>query len=199
MFGPTGSGKTMALVKLSIIMNLLGKKVLVISADTYKVGGAEQLSTYASIAGIPFKTAYNIKDLKKYLNEENDYDFVFIDTKGVSYRNNKHIFEISDQIKAVNPDRNFLVIPANISKGSLDQFLDETESIKFTDIILTKLDEAAKIGGVISGLAERELAITYLSYGQNVPDDISPANSEKLGNIALPLGQKIDIVKLFDE
>jgi flagellar biosynthesis protein FlhF len=199
MIGPTGAGKTMALIKLAIIMNLLGKKVFIISADTYKVGGSEQLSTYASIAGIPFKTAYGIKDLKKFLNDENDYDFVFIDTKGVSYRNHKHIFEVADQIKAINPDRNFLVLPANISKASLDELLDETSSIKFTDIILTKLDESAKIGGVISGLSERKLPISYLTYGQNVPDDISPADSTKLGHIALPLGKKIDIIKLLDE
>lgn len=197
--GPTGAGKTMALVKLAIIMNLLGKKVLIISADTYKVGGAEQLSTYASIAGIPFKTVYNIKDLRKILHDETDFDYIFIDTKGVSYRNNKHIFEISDYLKVAKPDKSFLVLNANISSGSLQEIIKESRTLNITDVILTKLDESAKIGGVISTIYENQLPITYLSYGQNVPNDISPADSEKLGHIALPTGNKIDIVKLLDE
>ncbi|MDC1067531.1 flagellar biosynthesis protein FlhF [Candidatus Kapabacteria bacterium] len=197
--GPTGSGKTMALVKLAIIMSLLGKKVLILSADTYKVGGAEQLSTYASIAGLPFKTVYSIKDLRKYLTEETEYDFVFLDTKGVSYRNNKHIFEISDYLKVAKPDKNFLVVNANMSSGSFREILKELNSFNYTDIILTKLDESAKIGGIISAIDESGFPITYLTYGQNIPDDISPANAEKLGHIALPLNNKIDIIKLLDE
>jgi flagellar biosynthesis protein FlhF len=198
--GPTGSGKTLALVKLSIIMNILGSKVMLVSADTYKVGGAEQLQTYASIAGVPFKAVYSLKEIKTVLTENTDFDFIFIDNKGVGHRDIKNLNLVSDYLKISKPDRTCLAMPSNISQNSFEDILSKYIKLNPTDIILTKLDESHSIGGLISAVNKYSIPVTYLTYGQNVPDDISPADIKKLGRLALPNGDVgYSIQELFDE
>ncbi|MPN25537.1 Flagellar biosynthesis protein FlhF [bioreactor metagenome] len=91
--GPTGSGKTTTLIKLAIVCKLLHKfRILIVSTDTYKVGGSEQLQTLASISGIAFTVAYTPAELRKIVNEETKYDMIMIDTVG---RNPNNLDELN--------------------------------------------------------------------------------------------------------
>ena len=109
--GPTGSGKTTALAKLAIISKLvMESNPFIISADSHKVGGAEQLQTFASIASIPFAVVYNRTDLIDSLAGQFDKDFIFIDTTGRSPFNKESISEIKELLEPVKIDVTFLVL-----------------------------------------------------------------------------------------
>lgn len=199
--GVTGGGKTMSLIKLAIISKLVfNANTLIVSADTHKVGGAEQLQTYSSIAGIQFKTAYNVKDLKKIISEEDKFDFIFIDTNGIGQKDNKKLSEVGEFVRASKADRVFLVQPATMSEKSFRNVLENFLSISPTDIILTKLDEAVAIGGVASILTEFAMPMTYFSFGQKVPEDIEPARRNTFGKLILPDPNSVtDIGEIFKQ
>lgn len=179
--GTTGNGKTSTLVKIALVCKLVyGSKCLLVSADKHKVGGSDQLRTFASIADMDYATAYSKEEIKKVLDEKEKYDFVFFDTAGRSQNDNKNLLEVSEQMKTILPDRIFLVIATNLSQMSVSDILQKYTIMPVTDIILTKLDEASRMGGPITALYKSRAPLTYLSYGQEIPDDIQPASRESL-------------------
>jgi len=195
--GPTGGGKTMSLVKVAIISKLvLNANIMIISADHFKVGGADQLQTYSSIAGIPFKSVYSNKELKNILTSNQDVDFIFVDTIGSSQREADMLNEVSDIIKICKADRVMLCQSAVASSANFRNVLENYISLSPSDIILTKLDEAVAIGGIVSILKEFKIPLTYLSYGQKVPDDLEPASRKLIGKITL--GEKGTIPNIKD-
>ncbi len=184
--GPSGGGKTMSLVKVAIIAKLvLNANSLIVSADHFKVGGADQLQTYASIAGIPFKSVYSNKELKKVITGGSDVDFIFVDTIGSSQRDSSILDEVADIIKICKADRVMLCQSAIASGANFRNVLESYLYCSPSDIILTKLDEAVAIGGIIAILKEFQIPLTYLSYGQKVPDDLEPASRKLIGKLAL--------------
>jgi flagellar biosynthesis protein FlhF len=185
--GTSGSGKTSALVKIAVVNKLLHKSnILIISADTNKVGGAEQLETFAAIATIPFFKAYSPKELAKIIENSKDYDLILIDTAGKSHKDNKHMKELYDYTKQARANKIFLVQSANISLSTFKGVMDRFNYFKPDSIVLTKLDESDNIGAVLSHLIEKKLPISYLSTGQQIPEDIEPADKVKLSRLILP-------------
>jgi len=185
--GTNGSGKTTALVKLAIISKLaLESNVSVISADTQKVGGFEQLQTFASIANIPFEAMYNLNDIYKSISEKLDKNFIFIDTTGLSQNNQEGMNELRSLINTIKPDQNFLVISAGTSLSTFNQIIRKFEQTNPSALILTKLDEAATIGNVVSALLEKPIPIAYFSAGTKIPDDIEPFTKELIGKMIFP-------------
>jgi flagellar biosynthesis protein FlhF len=202
--GATGSGKTTSLIKLAIISKLLNKSnVLIISTDTYKVGGFEQLQTLASISGIAFATAYSPEELKNIIREESKFDLIMIDTVGRNPNNYEDMKNIMEFQKAVSPDLTYLVISATTSESALENTISKFERFlidkseinekndekaanninnKKTELatIITKVDESSGLGNIVSALHKRDLPLAYFTTGQLIPDDIEPADSEKL-------------------
>jgi flagellar biosynthesis protein FlhF len=185
--GTTGSGKTTTIAKLAVLMKLVFKtNVLIISADSYKVGGAEQLQTFAAIAGIPFQVAYSTQELRQILRQETQRDFIFIDTTGRSQQNKAQMNDLTATAEAATPDITYLIQSATTSEATIKQVLKSFKSIQPDALILTKLDEAASLGGIIDALEENKLPLAYLCNGQQIPDDIEPASREKLAEKILP-------------
>jgi flagellar biosynthesis protein FlhF len=184
--GPTGCGKTCTLVKLALVCKLLlQSEVMVISTDTGKVGGAEQLQTYCSIAAIPFRSVYNPNDLQKIVNEEMGRSHIFIDTSGAGYYK-REMHEIVRFIGSIAVNNIFLVLSMTSSTSSIKKAIEEFSVLKPNGLILTKLDEAARIGNIIEALQDTDLFISYITNGIKIPDDIEPATQEKLWDILIP-------------
>ena len=184
--GPTGSGKTTTLAKLAILSKLIySANTLLISADTHKVGGSDQLQTFASIAGIPFRSAYNANDIAKIISEEQDRDFIFIDTTGRSHKNAEHISELSDYIRASNCNHLYLVLSATASKNNLDETIKQFSKLNLGSIVVTKIDELSISGELLEVLRKYFFPVSYFSVGQEIPDDIEPATAELLANLIL--------------
>ncbi len=191
--GPTGSGKTTTIAKLAVVCKIVFQaNILVVSADTIKVGGAEQLQTFTSIAGIPFQTAYSIQDLRQLIKQEQFRDIILIDTVGRSHKNSEHLEELSHINDAVNPNSSLLVLPANYSAATIDSVIQRFTSLGLNGIILSKIDEVDQIGIVIEALKKHQLPLTYFTTGQKVPGDLEPATAEMLSQLILPDSITID-------
>lgn len=180
--GPTGSGKTTALIKLAIISKLvLNGNLMIISTDTQKVGGAEQLQTYSSIASIPYRAVYSPEELKKILSQENDKDFIFIDTTGRNPKLEEQMEEINDFISNIDIDQTFLVLGSNLTKNSYLHSSNAFTKLGFSSIILSKADESDNLGEFFEFLNDKQLPVSYISTGQQVPEDIEPASKQVFG------------------
>lgn len=185
--GSTGMGKTTTIAKLATALHVLGStRVLLLSADTYRVGGAEQLETIAAIAGIPFRSVYSPQELRQAILKATDVDCVFVDTVGRNPRNEGHIQEIRVFMEAAAPDRAFLVQSATASEAATVQAISRFTTAGATDMILTKLDEAPAIGPIVNALHSQSLPIAYMTTGQTIPDDIEQAGRRLLADLLLP-------------
>ncbi|MCX6147768.1 MAG: hypothetical protein NTW25_11065 [Candidatus Kapabacteria bacterium] len=181
--GMTGSGKTSSLIKIAVICKLLLKaRVLIVSADSYKVGGADQLQTFASIAGLNFRSVYNGQELNSLLKNEKEYDFIFIDTPGRNYKEEQSFKALKNLIEMSEPDQTMMVLSATTSESTLTDNLKCFKSFKPNSIVLTKIDECSTIGGIVGFLAKSKLPLIYLATGQKIPDDIEPADRNKISN-----------------
>jgi flagellar biosynthesis protein FlhF len=185
-FGPTGAGKTLSLVKLAIVSKLvLNANTLIVSADMHKVSGAEQLETYASIASIPFKAVYSAEELQNVVSQESFRDIILIDSTGRSPKNEKGLEELEDIASSIFFTNRFLVQSATVSKASFAATLKHFSKLKPDALILTKIDEAETLGNIIEQIKERSLPLAYFTTGQQIPDDIEPAERDYLSKIVL--------------
>lgn len=186
--GPTGNGKTITIAKLAAVCKLLYKaNVLIISADTYKVGGTDQLQTFASIAGIPFEIVYNSQELRQMIrHEKSKRDMILIDTVGRSQRDKKMLMEIAGYKEACMPDITYLVQSATVNEHTFIDVLDKFSVLSPDALIITKIDEAISLGAMVSTLRKKSLPLAYFTTGQTIPDDIEPADIERIANHILP-------------
>ncbi len=186
-FGPTGAGKTLSLVKLAIVSKLaLNANTLIISADMHKVGGAEQLETYASIASIPYKAVYSGEELQNIVSQESYRDIILIDTTGRSPKNEKGLEELQNIADSVILTTRFLVQSATVSKATFIATLQNYSKLKPDAMILTKLDEAETLGNIVEAIESKAIPMAYFTTGQQIPDDIEPAGKEFLSKLILP-------------
>ncbi|MCX8054396.1 MAG: hypothetical protein N3A67_01850 [Ignavibacteria bacterium] len=185
--GNTGCGKTTSLVKIAVIVKLLtNKNILIVSADTYKIGGAEQLQTMSAIVGIPFKAAYSPDELRDIVQKaKTDYDLILIDTIGRNHNSEENISELADYFEMAEPNLTYLVINSTLSNATTRKILDKYSKFRLSGVILSKIDECETIGGIIPVIAEAGLPIAYVTKGQRIPDDIEPADRYKIAELML--------------
>lgn len=184
--GPTGVGKTTSLAKLAahFSVNELARVGLVTS-DTYRVGAAEQLRVYANIIGLPLRVANNVKELRAALNEFRDYDLVLMDTAGSSQFNLEQIGDLKNMLQAAQPSETVLVMSACTPLDDLRNVVANYKCAGPTSLLFSKLDETRQYGAMFSMLSEAALPLSYLSVGQNVPDDIRVASPGMVANLIL--------------
>lgn len=174
--GPAGSGKSMSLMKMATIARLaLESNVAIVSTDTYKISGLEQMQTFASIAAIPFAKAKDLEELKSVLSHEINRDMIFIDTIGKSAVDEENLDYIADLIKFVGANHIYLCLPANLSRKNFHFYLKKYQKLNPTGLIITKIDEAYTFGQIYESLKKENIPIAYFSTGQAVPEDFEKA------------------------
>ncbi|MBO6133625.1 MAG: flagellar biosynthesis protein FlhF, partial [Lachnospiraceae bacterium] len=190
--GPTGVGKTTTIAKIASDFCVEKKvDVALITTDTYRVKAAEQLRTYADILGIPFRIVYTVEDMESALTEFEDYDYIFIDTAGHSPRN-KELFEDQERFIALAKKKLnveiYLVLSVTTKYRDLLKTADlYTHSGDFR-MIFTKLDETDALGSILNMKLNTGADLSYITDGQDVPDDFSIFNAQK--TVRLLLGGK---------
>jgi flagellar biosynthesis protein FlhF len=187
LIGPTGVGKTTTVAKLAATAKLRhGKRVALITSDTYRIAAVEQLKTYASIIGLDIKIANSPDEIKSVIAGLNDVDLVVIDTAGRSQNNHARLDELGALIAAAKPDETHLVLSSTVGENVLRKTAERFIDLGPDRCILTKIDEAVTTG-MIAGISERigGLPLSFVTVGQEVPDDILPAKAERLARAVL--------------
>jgi len=182
MVGPTGVGKTTTIAKLAarFVMQHGQRHVALISTDTYRIGAHEQLMTYGRLLGVPVHSANDTTELQQLLHKLHDKKLILIDTAGMSQRDidiSQKLAHLSHPSSKIKP---YLVLSANAQVSTLDEVINAFKNARPAGCILTKLDEAASLGGVLSAVIKHQLPIAYVSNGQKVPEDIQPARAREL-------------------
>lgn len=188
LVGPTGVGKTTTIAKLAGRLSLMeNKKVGLITVDTYRIGAVEQLKTYAEIMNIPFKVVITIKEMEAAVESMKDCDVILIDTTGRSSKNSMQISELRAFVQKSNPSSVNLVISATTKNKDIQTIIDGYKQLNYKNVIITKLDETSTYGALYNIPKRAKKPITFITTGQNVPDDIK-------------IPTKDDIIKfLFEE
>ncbi|MDF2906571.1 MAG: hypothetical protein K0R34_1892 [Herbinix sp.] len=179
--GPTGVGKTTTIAKIASKFKVSEKsKVAFLTADTYRIAAVEQLRTYANILGIPMNVIYSEEEMLKAKEEYSDYDLIFVDTAGRSHRNKDQRDDIENLINTIPEDEReiYLVLSATTKYQDLIKITEAYSEIIQYSLIFTKLDETSTIGNLYNIRMLTEAPLSYATFGQNVPDDISKVDAQ---------------------
>ncbi len=179
--GPTGVGKTTTLAKIAADFTLAkGKRVGLVTADTYRIAAVEQLKTYAEILNLPVTVAYSAQDMREAVAAHQDKDLVLIDTAGRSHRNRQQFDELRQLLSAVETDEVYLVLSVNTGRAACQEILEHYTFMKEYRLLFTKLDESPVPGIIFNARLRTGKPISYVTTGQSVPDDLEVANPGRL-------------------
>jgi flagellar biosynthesis protein FlhF len=184
--GPTGVGKTTTIAKLAANYRLREKRrVGLITVDTYRVAAVEQLRTYADIIDLPMEVVATPREMREAVARMNHLDLVLMDTAGRSPRDEVKIQELKSMLAEAEPDEVHLVLSSMAGAKSLIGTAERFADVGTTALLLTKLDEAQSLGHLVSLVQSVRLPVSYLTDGQNVPDDIRVAEAGDMAAMLL--------------
>lgn len=181
LVGPTGAGKTTTIAKLAARWCLKhgSRDLALVSTDGYRIGAREQLMTYARILGAPMYTANSGRELTRVLARLKSKKLILIDTAGMGPRD----VRLKEQLAALQLAARahvLLALPAHGEAQALEEIVKSFSSVSPTACVLTKVDEAASLGAVISTALRHHLRIAYLCNGQRVPEDLHAAHERRV-------------------
>ncbi|MCH2115170.1 MAG: flagellar biosynthesis protein FlhF [Pirellulales bacterium] len=186
LVGPTGVGKTTTIAKLAANFRLReNRRVGLITVDTYRIAAVEQLRTYADIIDLPMEVVSTPREMREAVARMRNFDLVLMDTAGRSPRDEVKIQELKSILAEADPDEVHLVLSATAGIRPLVSAAKEFSSVGTTAILITKLDESTCLGNLLGLTRACGLPISYLTDGQNVPDDIQVAESSQLAKMIL--------------
>lgn len=186
--GPTGVGKTTTIAKLSSKLMLEEKKkIAIFTADTYRIAAVEQIKTYANILSIPVEVIYEAGEVEKYLPKYKNYDYILVDTAGRSHKNKEKIDDLKALFEAFAKYsiQTYLVLSATTKYKDLQNITALYEDISEYSLIFTKVDETDAVGDILNVKLDTGMPLAYISYGQNVPDDIEVMNPQVIAKQVL--------------
>ncbi|MDR7080052.1 flagellar biosynthesis protein FlhF [Neobacillus niacini] len=177
LLGPTGVGKTTTIAKLAAARVFQQRqKVGLLTTDTYRIAAVEQLKTYAGILNIPLEVVANPDDLQKSMEALKGCQMVFMDSAGRNYLEDEYIEEINTYLHNDAPQENYLVLSMTTRWRDMRKIVDQMKSVPIDKLILTKWDETSCYGVALNMVYHYPYPLSYLSFGQGVPQDIMLAD-----------------------
>ncbi len=184
--GPTGVGKTTTIAKLAAESVLKDqKKIAFITSDTYRIAAVEQLKTYAEIFNAPLEVVYSPEDTKKAIKRFEDFDLIFMDTAGRNYLNDIYIDHLNEILINESISETFLVLSLNQKYEDIVAIFEQFKKVKIDKLLFTKYDETSTYGSILNVLSKFPYQTSFITNGQNVPDDIEIFNEEKMAKALL--------------
>ncbi|QUI23244.1 flagellar biosynthesis protein FlhF [Vallitalea pronyensis] len=184
--GPTGVGKTTTIAKLashySINQNM---NVGLITADTYRIAAVEQLRTYGNILNIPVDVVYTNEEVQGSIDGFGDKDLIMIDTAGRSHKNNEWQADIKALLNGIPDKEVFLVLSATTKYKDLMHIANKYQEIADYKLIFSKLDESTCMGNILNVRHRIGATMSYITFGQNVPDDFTELNPHDIAKSIL--------------
>lgn len=181
LIGPTGVGKTTTIAKLAANLRLREKRrVGLITVDTYRIAAVDQLRAYADIIDLPMEVVTTPREMRDAVLRLSELDFVLIDTAGRSPQDDVQIQELKAMLHEARADEVHLVLSSVGHSRHLARLVEQFRPANPTSILVTKLDEVMAHGHLLGLCCDAGLPISYTTHGQNVPDDIQPADPKGL-------------------
>jgi flagellar biosynthesis protein FlhF len=190
--GPTGAGKTTTIAKLAArwCMRHGAKDLALVSTDSYRIGARDQLMTYARVLGAPMHAADSGKDLVRVLERLKSKKLILIDTAGMGTRDARLAEQLAALKQGAPRARILLALPAQGEGHALEEIVQAFAPLNPVACILTKVDEAASLGAVISTALRHRLKIAYVCDGQRVPEDMHAAHQKRVSLIRAAVSLK---------
>ncbi|MGX5731775.1 flagellar biosynthesis protein FlhF [Pseudoxanthomonas beigongshangi] len=181
LVGPTGAGKTTTIAKLAAAYadRHNPRDVALVTTDTVRVGGREQLHSYGRQLGIAVHEADSDVRLAQTLERLRDYKLVLIDTAGMGQRDRNLVGQLN-WLRAAGQVHTLLVLPANSHFGDLDEVVRRFSGAQPHGVVLTKVDETGRLGSALSVIVDHQLPMAWITDGQRVPDDLHRASAPNL-------------------
>jgi len=180
--GTTGVGKTTTIAKIaSKFIVEEKKKVALLTADTYRIAAAEQLRTYANILEVPFRVVYTEDEIGDAIEHFQEFDYILVDTAGHSHHNEDQrdtMAQFVNFTKEKAETEVYLVLSATTKYKDLLSIADSYKELGEYKLIFTKLDETVTYGNLLNLKLYTNASMSYITCGQNVPDDIESFNAQ---------------------
>jgi flagellar biosynthesis protein FlhF len=187
LVGPTGVGKTTTLAKLAgQCRRAGGRKVALMSLDTYRIGAMAQMRIYAELLQAPLHVVRTPGELDRALRAEQDADLVLLDSMGRSPQHREGIADLQPFLQRLPNAEIHLVVSATTKGSDAEEILQRFRPLAYQHVAISKLDEARSPGPLLGLALQRDLSISYLTTGQEVPDDLERATSRRLATLLLP-------------
>jgi len=189
--GPTGVGKTTVVAKLAAAQAIdMGRRVGIITLDSQRIGAVEQMRIFTDIIGVPMEAAADEKSFARALQRLTNCELVLVDTRGAGIYNPEIRAELQTLFRACRSMSVQLVLGAGTQSADLDAAIDFFEPLTIDGLIFTKLDECTRCGNLLNQLVKNRLPVSYISDGQQIPEDLFPATIRRLVDLFLrPLYQ----------
>jgi flagellar biosynthesis protein FlhF len=190
--GATGVGKTTSLAKIAVRWALRrgARELALVAADSTRIGAQDEVRALGQLLGAAVYVPERFQDLPSLLTQLSNFRLVLIDTPGASLKDPKFSARLAVLSSCASQLESVLVLSANTQAAALDEVLRRFEPAHPSCALLTKLDEAASLGGSISALVRAQLPLCYVSDGQRVPEDLRPARTLDLVSRAVALAKE---------
>lgn len=190
LIGPTGVGKTTTLAKISAQYryfkdNKVKPKIVFITADLYRLAAVEQLQKYSEILGAVLEVTYSPEEVRDAINKHKDAHLILFDTAGTCQRNMPQMSTLAAICEACMPTEVHLVLSSTTKYSDMVDIVEHFKDVKPNRLIFTKIDESTTYGPVLNTVVKFKLPISYLTTGQNVPEDIETARPERIAKLLL--------------
>ena len=191
LVGPTGVGKTTALAKLAVRWALRhgSRDLALVAGDSVRIGAQDQVRSLGQLLGVPVFALDGLEQLPGVLARLDRFRVVLVDTPGAGQRDANLGQRLLQLSRAGGDLQTTLVLAASTQAGALEETVRRFAPALPTSCLLTKVDEAVSLGGLLSVLVRARLPISYISDGQRVPEDLRPARTEELIATAVQLAQ----------
>ena len=181
LVGPTGAGKTTTISKIAAdLIYRQKKKVALVSLDTFRVGGIEQLEIYGDIMNIPVETAQDRTGLEECVRRHFDKDVILIDTMGRCHKDHTYSGQLSEVFEGLGEVETHLVLSVGSYEKQFIESYKQFSPLGINRVLFTKLDEGLNFGSMLNFSLRSRLPLSYLTTGQKVPEDIEVADQNRV-------------------
>jgi len=189
LVGPPGAGKTLAAAKLAARAVMGGLRVSVISTDTVRAGGIEQLSAFTSLLRVNLQKASGAKNLRQCLDAARGADQIIIDTNGMNPFNPEEMRDLARLIASGDIEP-VLALPAGIDSDECGEMGRIYAALGVRSVLPTRIDIARRLGGILSAAHYGGMIFADASHTPKVADGLIPLSSQRLARLLLPQAAK---------